>query len=96
MAALQLELGGNEMKELDQKEIIMTREDFVVFVNKLALEFREEPDKWSNDNLASYMEAMAAWIEDMDGYYLGQGKTLPVLSDWTLLRDIFSAAKNYE
>jgi hypothetical protein len=42
------------------------------------------------------LEALAAWVEDMDGYYLNQGKAVPEKPDWKHVADMLMAAKLYE
>jgi len=44
---------------------------------------------WENADLASFLDAMASWIEDM-------GERLPTSPTWETFRDILSAAKIYE
>ena len=44
---------------------------------------------WENPDLESFLDAMAAWIEDMDD-------RLPISPSWDTFRDILLAAKSYE
>jgi hypothetical protein len=74
----------------------VSREDFVQFARGLAEQFRLRPEEWENRDPASYLEAMAAWVEDMDGYYQNRGETVPSQPTWNTLRDILEAAKVYE
>jgi hypothetical protein len=46
--------------------------------------------------LEQFFEALGAWVEDMDGLYLNQGKPAPSQTDWKTLGDILMAAKTYE
>ncbi len=75
---------------------VHSREDFVRFVRTLAEQSRRRPDEWENRDLSSYLEAMAAWVEDMDGYYQNRGEAVPAQPPWNLLRDMLEAAKVYE
>lgn len=50
---------------------------------------------WENDTLASYLEAMAGWLEDCDGFYANQGRPLPT-NPWEILADALRAARIYE
>jgi hypothetical protein len=84
------------MNELNKNDTITTRDEFILFVNGLASDFRKNPNEWDNDNLANYLEAIAGWVADMDGYYLNQDKKIPTQNDWSLFKDILSAAKFYE
>lgn len=75
---------------------IETKEDFVSFVYGLSNNYREHPESWSNDNIGTYLEALAAWVEDKDGYYLNQGQPVPEKPDWQTITDMLFAAKYYE
>ncbi|MGH7970069.1 MAG: DUF7660 family protein, partial [Limisphaerales bacterium] len=43
-----------------------------------------------------FLEALGAWVQDMDGYYRNQGKPVPEQLDWKTFSDILMAAKMYE
>ena len=73
-----------------------SRVDFVEFVRSLAEQCRSRPEEWENRDLPSYLEAMAAWVEDMDGYYQNRGETPPDQPTWTTFKDVLQAAKVYE
>jgi hypothetical protein len=75
---------------------IRSRQDFVAFVKVLSKDLHENPATWENNNLERYLEAIGAWVEDMDGYYLSHGKPVPQQPDWKVLGDILMAAKMYE
>ena len=46
--------------------------------------------------LADYLEAMAAWIQDAEGYYRNSGQPVPQQPSWHNFAEILSAAKVYE
>ncbi len=75
---------------------IESRTDFVIFVQKLINDFRLHPDEWENQQLDRYLESVAAWTEDMDGYFLNRGEKSPTVTSWRLLGQILLAAKYYE
>lgn len=77
-------------------ESVQTREDFVAFLEALRGELAADPGAWNNRDLPSYLEAMSAWTQDMDGYYASTGKELSNLSPWRVLADIMMAARIYE
>jgi hypothetical protein len=80
----------------EQNNSIRSREDFVAFVKALTKDLRENPASWENANLERYLESLGAWVEDMDGYYLNQGKPVPQQPDWKGVGDMLMAAKMYE
>ena len=46
--------------------------------------------------LASFLAAMSAWSEDMEGFYENSGEDLASLPPWRVLADILMAARVYE
>ena len=76
--------------------VISSRQDFVAFVNALANDFRDNPSTWENDSLERFLEALGAWVEDMEGYYTNHGKPIPKQPDWKVVADMLMAARMYE
>jgi hypothetical protein len=76
--------------------LIKTRADFVRFVRALAENLDSAPDEWENPTLLSYLEALAAWTEDMDGFYKNHGEVMAESIDWQMVANILLAAKIYE
>jgi len=58
------------MKQQEKIKEIKTTEEFVSFVNNLSKDFHDNPKSWENNNLGAFLEALAAWVEDMEGYYV--------------------------
>jgi len=79
-----------------EHKLIQSREDFVAFVKALVQDLRDNPASWENANLERYLEALGAWAQDMDGYYINQGKPVPQQPDWKIIADMLIAAKMYE
>ena len=65
------------MNDIELIDDIQTRTDLATFVKNLSREYTENPKAWENDNLQSFLAALAAWIEDMEGYYLNQNQPIP-------------------
>jgi len=80
----------------DQVGAIRSRADLVAFVRDLALDFRARPGDWENQAPDAYLEALAAWLEDMDGYYRNRGEAIPQEPSWKTLGEALIAAKVYE
>jgi hypothetical protein len=80
----------------DRAAAIRSREEFVAFVRALVSRFREVPGEWENNELPSYLDALAAWVEDMDGYYKNRGEALPDPPGWNTLAQMLLAARVYE
>lgn len=50
---------------------------------------------WENGSIDRYLEALAAWLTDSDGYYLNQRRT-PPSNAWEVINDALAAATIYE
>ena len=82
-------------KNLDKAvEEIKTKDDLVLFLQLLLEDFRENINEWENVTLADYLEALAAWLHDSDGFYQKRGEKLR--PSWKMMGEIFLAAKYYE
>ena len=77
-------------------DAVQSREAFASFVRSLAQDVRESPGSWENADLPSFLEAAAAWVEAMDGYYANRGERLPERPDWRTFAQILAAARIYE
>ena len=88
------------MECVEQVKSIETRDDFVVFMQHLLRDWRQHPEQWENASLEAYLEAMAAWVQDMDGYYRNLSRPVPKLMrhhlTWRNLGEIMLAARVYE
>jgi hypothetical protein len=80
----------------ERARAVQTREDLAVFVGELKADFDDNRDVWTNADLASFLEAMAAWIQDMDSYYQNTGQRLTDLPPWKIVADVLMAARMYE
>ncbi|WP_270028477.1 DUF7660 family protein [Solirubrobacter phytolaccae] len=54
-----------------------SRVALVTFVQGLRDEFRADPDVWENNDLARFLSALAAWIDDSPGYWSNQAIQSP-------------------
>ena len=85
------------MDELGNKaRSINTKEDFLDFLRLLIHDLKNSPDSWENVRLDSYLEAAAAWTEDMEGYYMNNKLPVPENVNWQVFADILMAAAIYE
>lgn len=75
---------------------ISTKEELSDFVLVLAQDFAENQSDWENQDLLAFLEAISAWIKDMDGFYARQGEEPPQSGSWKVFADILLAAKHYE
>ncbi len=80
----------------DEVPSIRTHHDLASFVQRLVREFNDRPDEWENADLASFLEALAGWIEDMDGYYANMGEPFPDPPHWRTFADMLLGARVYD
>lgn len=71
----------------------MIAKNSVQFIRSLKKDFETNKNDWENDSLSSFLEAMAAWIEDMDGYYTNTGQPFQEKPSWKTIGEILMAAR---
>jgi hypothetical protein len=54
-----------------------------------------EGSRWENDSLPRYLDALAAWLADADGYYVNNGR-VPPSNSWDIMEDAVRAAAVYK
>lgn len=77
-------------------QTVRCRDDFVRFIQDLARSIEEKPEDWTNADLVSFLNALAAWVADMDGYYRNLGQPVPDQPNWQTLGQMLLAARVYE
>ena len=75
---------------------IASRAELVEFIRELAIDLRDKPDGWENDSLESYLEALAAWTQDMEGYLANAGRDPTAEASWRIFGEMLIAARVYE
>jgi len=80
----------------DSAQNIKTKEDFVLFVDTLADDLRDNKNSWENPHLESFLRALAAWVTDMDNYYKNMNIPEPQNINWSVIVDMLMAARVYE
>jgi hypothetical protein len=76
-------------------EKVASRHDLAEFVATLRQAFLQGHG-WENRDLSTSLEAMSAWISDMDGYYENNGERCPDMPTWRTFAQILAAATVYE
>lgn len=49
-----------------------------------------------NTDIQSYLEGIASWVDEMEGYYKNVGKNAPQNIDWSFVATLFYVGKIYE
>jgi hypothetical protein len=75
---------------------VNSRDHFVDFLNALRQDAITHPEEWQNKTLDEYLEALSAWVQDMDGYYENHDRPGPTSPSWKNLAEMMLAAKYYE
>jgi hypothetical protein len=84
------------MKAFEKIKEIKTKKELVSFVCALSQDYYNNPKSWQNNDVGAFLKAIAAWFEDMEGYYLNQGLPVPEKTDWEMIANMLIAAKTYE
>jgi hypothetical protein len=84
------------MKFKQKIDEISNKEDFVNFVELLVSDLNSNPNDWTNKDLSEYLEAVARWTEDMEGYYRNLNIPMPENIDWKVFASILVSGKMYE
>ncbi|WP_456340888.1 DUF7660 family protein [Streptomyces mirabilis] len=66
------------------------------FIRFLQRSHAEDGSSWENAGLPSFLEALAVWIDDADGWCSKAGRELPASSSWRFLVRALGAATTYE
>ncbi|MEH7300430.1 DUF7660 family protein [Neobacillus drentensis] len=83
--------------ELNEKvENVKSREDLIKFISHLRMDLQNNRAEWENITLEDYFEAMEAWVNDMEGYYLNTNQPVPKQPSWKTIADILYASSMYE
>lgn len=80
----------------DRARASATRDDFIAFLECLRAEYQQNRSTWSNRDLGSFLDALAAWARDADGYYRNAGEAPDALSPWRVAAEAMLAARTYE
>jgi hypothetical protein len=72
------------------------RSDVIAVLQELASQWSDGPPAaWENATVPQYLDAMAAWLADCEGFYEGAGSAMPA-DGWVILADALRASVVYE
>jgi hypothetical protein len=76
---------------------VTTRDEFVGRIFELLDDHDAVGHLWENKDIYTYLQAMAAWLDDASGYYKNKGQDVDIEKPtWQLFADAISAASVYE
>jgi hypothetical protein len=74
-----------------------SRADLAGFIYALQNDLEQHPENWDNKDLHTYLGALAAFLNDADGYYLNAKISVDAdMPSWRLLADCLQAASVYD
>lgn len=65
-------------------------------LDEIVRDWETDGARWTNQTAGEFVEALAAWLADMDGYYARRGTTAAAQSPWRVIADAIAAARHYE
>ena len=76
---------------------VTDRNSFAVFISLLREEIIKNPDRYENNNLDDFLEAMTAYTKDLQGYYDNTKQNINAdHPDWKTFADILMGSAVYE
>jgi hypothetical protein len=75
---------------------IENKDDFIKFIELLADDKSNNFLDWENVDIASYLNSIKSWVEDMEGYYRNMNLDIPNNIDWKFIATLFYVGKIYE
>lgn len=76
---------------------ITDRKSFTQFLELLREDLVNNPDTWDNKSLPGFLEALATYTEDIQGYYYNTNTNINAdTPSWSTFAEIFKGAKVYE
>ena len=77
--------------------IVKDRQAFIKFLDLLHQDLLQQPQNWENKTLPDFLEALARYTEDIQGYYDNTNANVDAeKAAWSTFADIFKGAKVYE
>jgi hypothetical protein len=74
-----------------------SRGDLVQFIHALQDELEQHPEEWENQDLHTFLGALARFLNDAHGYYRNAKVDVDAdVPSWRLLADCLQAASAYD
>ncbi len=71
---------------------VTTKKEFIEFVYKLSQNFYDDPNSWENIDIGSFLESLAAWVEDTENFNRNKGIEMSEKPDWQMIADMLVGA----
>lgn len=84
---------NNDLSNFD----VQNRSSFIIFLELLRKDLAVNSDEWENKTLGDFLEALASYAEDIQGFYDNTKQQINADEpSWKLFADIFKGARIYE
>jgi hypothetical protein len=80
----------------ERAENVKSLRDLREFIAAYRADYETNKEEWENRDLSAFVEALAGWCADMDGFYALRGKSPEDVSPWSLFSDMLMGARIYE
>jgi hypothetical protein len=78
-------------------DAVQSRQQLIDHLLHLMDDFDGAGNHWQNRDIYTFLQAMAAWLNDCEGFYRNINKPIDVdQPSWQLFADLLSAAAVYE
>jgi hypothetical protein len=84
------------MSQIINHRTVRTREDFIAFGESLLADLRSDPERWENNGLERYLDALVSIVSSLDGRYANRNQPLPEQPTWGMMAEILAVASAYE
>lgn len=76
---------------------INDRQSFIQFLHEFRNNFLQDGEQWENKTLDQFLEALAAYAEDIPGYYHSMSPSVNAeIPGWRVFADMLKGARVYE
>lgn len=87
-------MAGDDL--FDYAKTVKSRGDFVIFLNYLSRDLKENSSEWQNGTLEEFLSGLAGFAGDMRGYYKNMGENIDVEAiTWRMAAEMLLAASVY-
>ena len=76
---------------------VTDKQSFIDFLKLLSDDFAKHPENWEHRNLGDFLQNMADYTEDIQGYYNNTDQPIDSeVASWKVFYDILMGARIYE
>lgn len=85
------------MELRETTDSIKSKSDFVSFIDELLLDYKYNKEKWENNSLETFLEALSGYTDDIEGYYKNNSIDVNLENpSWRVFADCLYGARIYE